>query len=67
MFLYYLGMESEAVSKGPKRLKLSPNSDQKDEMQNEDVRSCTTTNQGQSIDTSLEEKAIESIDKDEAM
>ncbi|XP_078370212.1 uncharacterized protein LOC144653951 [Oculina patagonica] len=59
-------MESEAVLKGSKRLKLSPNSDQQEEMKNDDVR-CCTTNQGQSIDTSLEEKAIESVDKDEAM
>lgn len=58
-------MASEAVSKGSKRLKLSPNSDQQDEL-DDDVRNFTT-NQGQSIDTSLDEKAIESVDNDEAM
>jgi len=52
-------MASETVSKGSKRLKLSPNDD--------DVRNCTTNEQGQSIDSTLDEKAIKSVDKDEAM
>lgn len=55
-------MASETVSKGSKRLKLSPNDD--------DVRICTTNEdnkQGQSIDSTLDEKAIKSVDKDEAM
>lgn len=53
-------MASETVSKGSKRLKLSPDDD--------DVRNTSTTNeQGQSIDSTLDEKAIKSVDKDEAM
>lgn len=53
-------MASETVSKGSKRLKLSPTDD-------DDVGNCTTSEQGQSIDSTLDEKAIESVDKDEAM
>lgn len=58
-------MESEVVSKGSKRLKLSPNSDEQDEIGDEvdDLSSCTTSEQGQSIDTTLDEKTIESIDE----
>ena len=52
-------MASETVSKGSKRLKLSPKDD--------DVGNCTTSEQGQSIDSTLDEKAIEAVDKDEAM
>ena len=52
-------MASETVSKGTKRLKLSPNDD--------DVRNSTTNEQGQSIDSTLDEKAIKSVDKDETM
>lgn len=56
-------MESEVVSKGSKRLKLSPNSDEQDEIGDDDLSSCTTSEQGQSIDTTLDEKTIESIDE----
>lgn len=52
-------MASETVSKGTKRLKLSPN--------DYDVRNSTTNEHGQSIDSTLDEKAIKSVDRDEAM
>lgn len=53
-------MASETVTKGSKRLKLSPNSDQqRDEMEiDDDERNCTKR-QGQSLDTNLDEKGIE--------
>lgn len=60
------GMASQAVSKGSKRLKLSPNSDEQDEI-GDDVKSCTADEQGQSIDTTLDEKTIKSSDKHEAV
>lgn len=59
-------MASQAVSKGSKRLKLSPNSDEQDEI-GDDVKSCTADEQGQSIDTTLDEKTIKSSDKHEAV
>ena len=52
-------MASETVTKGSKRLKLSPTSDQRDEMEiDDDERNCTKR-QGQSLDTNLDEKAVE--------
>ncbi|RMX58327.1 hypothetical protein pdam_00000065 [Pocillopora damicornis] len=52
-------MASQAVSKGSKRIKLSPNSDEKD-----DVNSCTTGEQGQSsVDMALDKKTVESSDE----
>lgn len=52
-------MASQAVSKGSKRIKLSPNSDDKD-----DVNSCTTGEQGQSsVDMALDKKTVESSDE----
>lgn len=54
-------MESEVVSKGSKRLKLSPNSAEVDEETKQDVRRCTVIESGQSIDdTTSDEKTIES-------
>lgn len=52
-------MASQAVSKGSKRIKLSPNSDEKD-----DVNSGTTDEQGHSsVDTALDKKTVESGDE----
>lgn len=53
-------MASEVVSKGSKRLKLSPNRPGVDEETKHDVRRSTVIESGQSIDDTMsDEKTIE--------
>lgn len=64
MFFYYTGMESEVVTKGSKRLKLSPNKAELDEEIKQDVgeeiklgeSSGDTTSDEQTAETKKEAK-----------